>query len=155
MPWMDKWWMDGRINGGSNKQIDRLMVRPMDGQCFSLIQTHKMQLKIIIFKQIWQFWQKHYGRTNRRTNGPTDQRTEIPSYRDAIAASKKPCSNRRECASPVFFRNSRSYWRWRKTDKRRKDPMKKRRSENFVEDFVILKRFDLWVNSILNMFLTS
>ena len=27
-------------------------------------------------------------RTNQRTDGPTDQQTDIPSYRDAIAASK-------------------------------------------------------------------
>ena len=50
------------------------MVRPMDGQCFSLIQMHKMHLKMMIFQQIWQFLQKALRTdqwTNRRTNGQT------------------------------------------------------------------------------------
>ena len=45
--------------------------------------------KAMIFQNILQFLQKHYLQTNGTTNGPMDQRTDIPSYKDAIATSKR------------------------------------------------------------------
>ena len=42
----------------------------------------------MIFQWILQILQKHYGWTDRRINQWTDQRTDIPSLKNEIAASE-------------------------------------------------------------------
>ena len=44
--------------------------------------------QMMIFEKILKFLQKRYRPRDRQTDGPTDQRTDITSYSDALAASK-------------------------------------------------------------------
>ena len=74
-------WMDGQIDGQNNGQTDRMM----GGE------TNKWMDMQQTCKKWWfsnRFCDFYKSITNRRTDGPTDRRTDIPSYRDAIAASK-------------------------------------------------------------------
>ena len=82
--WLQRYgWMDGQTDGQNDGQTDKIMGRQtnewLDMQCMCIY----MQ-KTVIFQQILQFLQKRYGRTNRRTDGPTD----AASYRDADASKK-------------------------------------------------------------------
>lgn len=72
---------DGMMDEWIEQQMDGPMDGPMDVQCFSLTQ---MLYHMMIFQEICQFLQKHYGSTDRRTNRWMD----IRSYRYAIAASE-------------------------------------------------------------------
>ena len=54
----------------------------MDGYAINM---HIDMQETMIFQEILQFLQTTEG----PTNGSTDQRTDIPSYRDVISASKK------------------------------------------------------------------
>ena len=76
------------MNGCTDQRMDG----PMDGQYFSLTQMQYTHLKMMIFEQILQFLQKRYGSTDgpgdQEMDQQTDQRKDIPSYRDAIAHLK-------------------------------------------------------------------
>ena len=80
--------MDAWTNGRTDQQMNGPMDELINGQCFSLLQLRWVHLKMMIFQQILQCLQKHYGPTDRLTDGPMDQQTDISSYRDAIATSK-------------------------------------------------------------------
>ena len=77
--------MDGQNNG----QTDRIM----GGQTNKWMDMQYMCMdmqKTMIFQQIF----TKALRTDRRTNGPTDQWTDIPSYRDAWTHLKTEQINR-------------------------------------------------------------
>ena len=69
--------MDGQTNSGTDKWMDG----QLDGQYFYPIHMGQTHLKMMIFQL---FLLKH----NRPIDQWTDGRTDIPSYRDVIAASK-------------------------------------------------------------------
>ena len=76
--------MDGRTNGWTDQR--------MDGQTYLLSQMQKTHLRIIIFNRFWNCYKSVSDQLrDQRINWPTDQRTDILSYKNAIAASKKKC----------------------------------------------------------------
>ena len=87
--WLQRYrWTDGQTDGPNDGQKDKIMGRQTNEWMDMQYMCIDMQ-KTIIFQQILQFLQKHYGRTDQPTDRPTDK----PSYRDAIAASKNGSGN--------------------------------------------------------------